>query len=248
MKVALRLSEGVDLKQLRLDADMTQQEVAESLGYASTASISQFENGGRYPSAEVLFAMLELYGYNVIAVRKIDSFPIDITREIWQTSLTRHEALFSIPPIPPYPSMVSLPKLEVGNNPEYYISRYEETEGGDLPGIRYGFKYGFADGFASPPDDDSLVDVYADVGTIGSFSEAISFFDAAGNLACTIYLEPRTDMYLQTGTGTYLTGSRPNAKGGVYTGFVDVPVTDERIRAGINELLMRMGFRHVTRE
>jgi transcriptional regulator with XRE-family HTH domain len=67
---------GQQLKQLRVEAGMTQEEVARELGY-SDSKISRFESG-QLPDLYVMFAMLDRYGLTY------DQWPP--FRELWQTA------------------------------------------------------------------------------------------------------------------------------------------------------------------
>lgn len=53
------------LKQARIDANLTHEEVAKKLGYSSSSTIGNYEAGRREISGEILFELAKLYGVSL---------------------------------------------------------------------------------------------------------------------------------------------------------------------------------------
>lgn len=60
VRIVAKLNIGAKLRELRLRADLTQDDVAESLG-VTAATVSNYENGAIYPSLEIFYKLAKLY-------------------------------------------------------------------------------------------------------------------------------------------------------------------------------------------
>ena len=79
---------GMKLKALRQERGVTQKEQAEAMGLA-TATISSYETGGNYPSADVLIRLCRYFQVSsdyLLGLNDIKTFNMnDLTDEQYQT-------------------------------------------------------------------------------------------------------------------------------------------------------------------
>lgn len=61
---------GEQIKKKRIEAGLTQEQVAIALGYHSASAISMWESGHRKPPADKLLDLAKLYGCTVDAILK----------------------------------------------------------------------------------------------------------------------------------------------------------------------------------